>query len=267
MENSPAKQTSKITKGERRDAKAAMKADIKDIKANRQEEKDASKQIHKRSKQEERTKRIGIRQGERTRRVEARHSSPAKQTGMVDPMLTNAHRMPVDPMQQQPVQAPNPMMPNRAGAPPRSMNNLVHQPLSTQGSMAYQKGKTPTKGGVGGVSNLMSDEPLKPGHPDYILPENREKPGMTRFSDTKTLSDSTRKKLNQGIYDNPSIALKKEKWMQDLDIEKGGLHKSLGIPMDEKIPYEDKVKASQSSNPKIKKQGILALNFLEAKRK
>jgi len=187
--------------------------------------------------------------------------------------------------QQQPVQAPNPMMPNRAGAPPRSMNNLVHQPLSTQGSMAYQKGKTPTKGGVGGVSNLMSDEPLKPGHPDYIPPENREKPGMTRFSDTKTLSDSTRAKINQGIYDNEpkkiptgkytfedfpkksSPTLKKEKWMQDLDIEKGGLHKSLGIPMNEKIPYEDKVKASESDNEKIAKQGRLALIFAKAQAK
>ena len=54
--------------------------------------------------------------------------------------------------------------------------------------------------------------------------------------------------------------------MQDLDIEKGGLHKSLGIPMNETISYEDKVKASKSSDPKIKKQGILALNFLKAKR-
>ena len=168
-----------------------------------------------------------------------------------------------NPIQQQPVQAPNPMMPNRAGAPPRSMNNLVHQPLSTQGSMAYQKGKTPTKGGVGGVSNLMSDELLKPGHPDYIPPENREKPGMTRFSDTKTLSDSTRAK----IYGPPSPSLKKEKWMQDLDIEKGGLHKSLGIPMDEKIPYEDKVEASKSDNEKIAKQGRLALIFAKAQAK
>ena len=137
----------------------------------------------------------------------------------------------INPMQQ-PVQAPNPMMPNRAGAPPRSMNDLVYQPLSNQGSMAYQKGKTPTKGGVGGVSNSMStDELIKriqednrnrrsgtgtnnspevkkayghlsPGHPDYIPPANREKPGTTRFSDTKTLSDSTLKKMEKGKYYN-----------------------------------------------------------------
>ena len=203
-----------------------------------------------------------------------------------------------NPIQQQPVQAPNPMMPNRAGAPPRSMNNLVHQPLSTQGSMAYQKGKTPTEGGVGGVSNKISGDALREKiHADVERERNKfvgtggnnssegpkkiptgkltfedfpKKEKTPGFSNTKTLSDSTRKKMEQGNYDNEnpptSPFLKKEKWMQDLDIEKGGLHKSLGIPMNETIPYEDKVKASKSSNPKIKKQGILALNFLKAKR-
>ena len=150
---------------------------------------------------------------------------------------------------QQPVQAPNPMMPNRAGAPPRSMNDLVYQPLSNQGSMAYQKGKLAGKGGIGSVGNkisgdalrekiradverernkfvgtggnntgkLMSGEPLKPGHPDYIPPnkpkemigkltledfprEEEKKPG---FSDTKTLSHSVREKTAKGEYDNP----------------------------------------------------------------
>ena len=159
--------------------------------------------------------------------------SPATFAPGVTPDQVEQYR--INPMQQ-PVQAPNPMMPNRAGAPPRSMNDLVYQPLSNQGSMAYQKGKTPTKGGVGGVSNsmstdelikriqednrnrrsgtelnsspegkkgkLMSGEPLKPGDPDYIPPANREKPGTTRFSDTKTLSDSTLKKMEKGKYYN-----------------------------------------------------------------
>ena len=238
--------------------------------------------------------------------------------------------------QQQPVQAPNPMMPNRAGAPPRSMNDLVYQPMSSQGSMAYQKGgvgsvgnrlsedalrekiyddvekernKFIDQGGAGGKKGkLMSGEPLKPGHPDYIPPKGKTLSDSTRkkmaegnydnepkkgsapkpkemigkytfndfpkektpgFSDNKTLSDETLRKLREGDYDNDnkktSPFLKKEKWMQDLDIEKGGLHKSLGIPMDEKIPYKDKVEASKSSNPKIKKQGVLALNFLKGK--
>ncbi len=136
-----------------------------------------------------------------------------------------------NPIQQQPVQAPNPMMPNRAGAPPRSMNDLVYQPLSNQGSMAYQKVKTPTKGGIGSVGNRLSGDALRekiyddvekereklknqgkvgevvkghlsPGHPDYIPPENREKPGTPRFSDTKKLSDSTLEKMREGNYDN-----------------------------------------------------------------
>jgi len=128
--------------------------------------------------------------------------SPAKFAPGVTPDQIEQSR--INAMQQPPVQAPNPTMPNRAGAPPRSMNDLVYQPLSNQGSMAYQKGKTPTKGGVGGVGNrlsgdalrekiyddvekernkfvvqggaggkkgkLMSGEPLKPGHPDYIPP-------------------------------------------------------------------------------------------------
>jgi len=118
-----------------------------------------------------------------------------------------------NPIQQQPVQAPNPMTPNRAGAPPRSMNDLVYQPMSSQGSMAYQKG------GVGSVGNRLSEDalrekiyadveeernkfvyqggaggnnnpPLKPGDPDYISPKG------------KTLSDSTRKKMAEGNYDN-----------------------------------------------------------------
>lgn len=58
---------------------------------------------------------------------------------------------------------------------------------------------------------------------------------------------------------------KKDDWIQKgIDsggIKKGGLHKSLGIPEGQKIPYEDKVKASKSSNPKIRKQGELALTF------
>ena len=149
-----------------------------------------------------------------------------------------------NPIQQQPVQAPNPMMPNRAGAPPRSMNNLAHQPLSTQGSMAYQKGKLAGKSGIGSVGNkisgdaliekiradvekerekfvgtggnnspegkLISGEPLKPGHPDYVPPKKPNKPKEMigkytvkdfpeeepGFSNTKALSDSTRAKIS-----------------------------------------------------------------------
>ncbi len=143
--------------------------------------------------------------------------SPAKFAPGVTPDQIEQSR--INAMQQPPVQAPNPMMPNRAGAPPRSMNDLVYQPLSNQGSMAYQKGKLAGKGGVGSVGNRLSGDalrekiyadveeernkfvnqggtggnnnpPLKPGDPDYIPPKG------------KTLSDSTRKKMAEGNYDN-----------------------------------------------------------------
>jgi len=65
--------------------------------------------------------------------------SPAKFAPGVTPDQIEQSR--INAMQQPPVQAPNPMMPNRAGAPPRSMNDLVYQPLSNQGSMAYRKVK------------------------------------------------------------------------------------------------------------------------------
>lgn len=39
---------------------------------------------------------------------------------------------------------------------------------------------------------------------------------------------------------------------------KGGLHRSLGIPMDKKIPVKKIQKAEHSKNPKIKKEAVLA---------
>lgn len=63
----------------------------------------------------------------------------------------------------------------------------------------------------------------------------------------------------------------KKDWIQEGKesggIKEGGLHRSLGIPEDQKIPYEDKVEASQSSNPKIRKQGKLALTFAKLSKK
>jgi len=106
MENSPAKQTPK--------QKANLPKEVVDAISAKSS-----------SRQEERTKRIGIRQGERTRRVEARNS-PAKQngetvntagqvipTGIGDAAPNNAFNASVTPPQ-----------PNRAGAPPRNTANL-----------------------------------------------------------------------------------------------------------------------------------------------
>ncbi len=46
-----------------------------------------------------------------------------------------------------------------------------------------------------------------------------------------------------------------------LDIEKGGLHRSLGIPEGEKIPKAEIEKATHSANPRERKQAVLAENM------
>ena len=43
------------------------------------------------------------------------------------------------------------------------------------------------------------------------------------------------------------------------NIEKGGLHKSMGVPAGKKMTTAEKVKASKSKDPKIAAQGRLAL--------
>jgi len=107
MENSPAKQTPK--------QKANLPKEVVDAISAKSS-----------SRQEERTKRIGIRQGERTRRVEARHSSPAKQTG--ETVNTAGQVIPTGIGDAAPNNAFNasvtPPQPNRAGAPPRNTANL-----------------------------------------------------------------------------------------------------------------------------------------------
>lgn len=46
-----------------------------------------------------------------------------------------------------------------------------------------------------------------------------------------------------------------------LDIDKGGLHRTLGIPEGKKIPKAEIAEAAHSKNPKERKQGILAENM------
>lgn len=60
-------------------------------------------------------------------------------------------------------------------------------------------------------------------------------------------------------------AKKGDKWIQKAKdsggIKKGGLHKSLGVASGKKLTHAQKVAASHSKNPKVRKQGQLALNF------
>lgn len=47
-------------------------------------------------------------------------------------------------------------------------------------------------------------------------------------------------------------------WIKGATSNKGGLHRSLGVPEGDKIPKEKIEKAESSSNPKVKKQAVLA---------
>ncbi len=58
---------------------------------------------------------------------------------------------------------------------------------------------------------------------------------------------------------------KPKKWMQKLNLNKGGLHKALHIPEGQKIPYSKKVEAAKKGG-KIGKMGRLALAFSRAKK-
>lgn len=47
-------------------------------------------------------------------------------------------------------------------------------------------------------------------------------------------------------------------WIQKTDMEKGALHKALGVPVDKKIPSKKLDKALHSKSMKLRKEGNLA---------
>jgi hypothetical protein len=49
-----------------------------------------------------------------------------------------------------------------------------------------------------------------------------------------------------------------EKFIQDMHMKKGALHKSLHVPMGEKIPEKKIKKAEHSSNPTLPRRAHLA---------
>ena len=57
------------------------------------------------------------------------------------------------------------------------------------------------------------------------------------------------------------MAEKKKKWIQKADLEKGALHKDLGIPEGEKIPLEALRRAAKSKDKTIAKRARLALTM------
>lgn len=52
--------------------------------------------------------------------------------------------------------------------------------------------------------------------------------------------------------------MSKDKWIQKAISKPGALHKSLGVPKDEKIPKAKLEKAEHSKNPTMRKRAQLA---------
>ena len=63
-------------------------------------------------------------------------------------------------------------------------------------------------------------------------------------------------------------AAKKKNWVKKVvkNMDKGGLHRSLGVPAGEKIPVSKIKAAAKSGSPKVKKQANLALTFRKMKK-
>ena len=60
---------------------------------------------------------------------------------------------------------------------------------------------------------------------------------------------------------------KKGDWIGKATQNKGGLHKSLGVPMDKKIPAKAIAKAENSKDPKVRKQAVLAETLSKLRKK
>ena len=56
-------------------------------------------------------------------------------------------------------------------------------------------------------------------------------------------------------------------WIAKATQNKGGLHKSLGVPMDKKIPAKAIAKAEHSKNPKVRKEAVLAETLSKMRKK
>jgi hypothetical protein len=57
------------------------------------------------------------------------------------------------------------------------------------------------------------------------------------------------------------------KWIQEMHMKKGALHKSLGVPEGKKIPEKKLEKAEHSKNPLERKRAIVAETFKGFKKK
>jgi len=63
------------------------------------------------------------------------------------------------------------------------------------------------------------------------------------------------------------MAEKKEKWIQEMHMKKGALHRELGVKEGKKIPENKLKKAEHSKNPKLAKRAHLAETLKGLKKK
>jgi len=56
-------------------------------------------------------------------------------------------------------------------------------------------------------------------------------------------------------------------WIAKATKNKGGLHRSLGVPSGEKIPAKKLAKGAKSKNPKVRKQVALAKTLSKIRKK
>jgi len=62
------------------------------------------------------------------------------------------------------------------------------------------------------------------------------------------------------------LAMAGKDWIKSATKNKGGLHKSLGVPAGEKIPAKKLAAGAKSKNPKIRKQVALAKTLKKMKK-
>ena len=58
-----------------------------------------------------------------------------------------------------------------------------------------------------------------------------------------------------------------KKWIQEMHMKKGALHKELGVKQGEKIPASKLKKAEKSESPTLKKRAVLAETLGKLKKK
>jgi hypothetical protein len=59
----------------------------------------------------------------------------------------------------------------------------------------------------------------------------------------------------------------KKKWIQEMHMKKGALHKELGVKEGKKIPEKKLKKAEHSKNPTTKKRAVLAETLKKVSKK